>query len=516
MPTENAESEIVETPKGSSFSVRFRVLLGLVAVMSIFSFLTIYSIILHKRTVEKVATIKSAYLPLIQGTSDIIANQVVFNIFMDRLVDDPNQSVTREWIDAARRFRPSTLEELVTQINQTLNMTLPDEEAMFLKEMRNRLTEVGRRYRANEARFQGLYDLMDTGRVDDARKRIESLKRAERYLKNALSGIGSDIGLHIKDITEEAEFDGTRATWGLAFLTFLGLLITATLIISTNTLLIPLKRLQVAVARVAMGDLNQQIDVDRVDEIGLLASGFNRMTEALKERDQMLIRSERLATAGKMAAKVTHEIRNPLSSLGLNAELLEEELSELNDNSEAKNLLKAMQDEIERLTQITESYLRYARLPAPEPEFGDLNKVIQATLDFMSEEIRSKGITLHVSYADDLDREFFDHGQIRQALSNLIRNAIEAMPAGGELRIATKGGDEMLEISVQDTGVGVPEEAVNHIFKSFFSTKSDGTGLGLPLVRQICIGHGGDAQLTKTGSTGSTFVLSLPRTTQTE
>ena len=484
--------------------------------MSIFSFLSVYSIVLHQQTVRKMSLINSAYLPLILGTSEIIANQVVFNIFMDRLVDDPNQSVTREWIDAARRFRPSTLEQLIGGINDSLKGDVPEEEARFLREMKNRLKEVGRRYAGNESRFQSLYDLMDTGRKDDARRRVESLKRIERYLNHALSGIGKDISQHIKDIADEAEYDGTRATFGLAFLTFLGILIAGTLIVSTNALLIPLKRLQTAVARVAVGDLNAQIEVDRDDEIGALASGFNRMTDALKERDQMLIRSERLATAGKMAAKVTHEIRNPLSSLGLNAELLEEELVSLNGNEEATNLLRAMQDEIERLTQITESYLRYARLPAPTPEFGDLNKVVQDTVEFMREEMRSKSIKLQTEFANHLDREFFDRAQIRQALSNLIRNAIEAMPAGGKLTIATKADNEVFKIIVTDTGVGIPEEAVEHIFRSFFSTKSDGTGLGLPLVRQICVGHGGDANLSYSGSNGSCFVLTLPRTTHLE
>ena len=119
-----------ESPEGSiRSSVRLRVLFGLAAIMAIFSCLTIYSIVLHKRTVEQIGLINSAYLPLILGTSEISANQLVFNVFIDRLVDDPNQSVTREWIDAARRVRPPTVNRLVNLIDDILKTDIPEEEA---------------------------------------------------------------------------------------------------------------------------------------------------------------------------------------------------------------------------------------------------------------------------------------------------------------------------------------------------------------------------------------------------
>ncbi len=497
-------------------SVRVRVLLGLFATMAIFAFLTIYSIISHKHTVEKVGLIKSSYLPLILATSEISANQVVFNIFLDRLVDDPNQSVTREWINAARRYRPEELERLLKAITATLESPIPSEEEMFLEEMRHRLKEVGLRYQDNERRFQGLYDLMDTGRLDEAREHIESLKRVERFLNRALSGIGDDIKRHMMGITEEAEYDGLRATWGLALFTAVGVLIAGTLIVSTNRLLTPLKTLQAAVRKVSLGDFKTRIDVQRQDEIGALANGFNKMSEALEDRDQMLIRSERLATAGKMAAQVTHEIRNPLSSLGLNAELLEEELSVKQSTDEALNLLKAMQDEVDRLTKITESYLRYSRLPSPEPKMDDLNELVTAVLEFMREEIRESDIVVTMHLEDDLEQVFFDRAQIRQALSNLVRNACEVMPEGGALTVRTRRREEHIELHVQDTGTGVPDDAAGHIFESFFSTKSSGTGLGLPLVRQICVAHGGDARLERTGDDGSCFVIALPRVKSTD
>jgi signal transduction histidine kinase len=351
---------------------------------------------------------------------------------------------------------------------------------------------------------------MDSGRVDEARVHVETLKRAERLLDRVLAGIGDEIDKHISALVKDAEQDGTRTTWILTLLTLAGIVIAAAVIASINRVLTPLKTLQQAVAKVAQGDLQTHIDVNTKDEIGALATGFNRMTDALAERDQMLIRSERLATAGKMAAQVTHEIRNPLSSLGLNAELLEEELHGNRDSAEVGVLLKAMQDEIERLTGITESYLRFARLPSPNPTFENLNLIVENVLEFMKSEIAERNIDVIIDLNDALGPTLFDRGQIRQALTNLVLNACESMPEGGTLRVETRMNGDMVKLSIGDTGDGIPSEALEHIFDSFYSTKSGGTGLGLPLVRQICLAHAGDVRCAHTGETGSTFVITLP------
>ncbi|MDJ0762327.1 MAG: ATP-binding protein [Myxococcota bacterium] len=502
-------------------SVRYRVLAGLVVILIAFASLTGYSIVLHRNTVATIGLVNTVYLPLTHGTAEIKSMQLIFNTLMDRLADNPNESVTREWIDAWRRFRPSELDRLIRVVLDTLEQHIPSEETAFLFEMKDRLLDVRSRYIENESEFQKLYDLMDSGHIDDARIQIEGLKRVERDLDKVLRGIGEAVGRHITDLGEAAEQDGDRATWILSLLTLVTLIGAGAVIVSTNRLLAPLKTLEKAVARVAKGNLQTHIDLKGHDEISALATGFNRMTQALADRDQMLIRSERLATAGKMAAQVTHEIRNPLSSLGLNAELLEEELA-LNaeqgekDNSEAKTLLNAMQDEIERLTGITESYLRFARLPSPEPTFDDLNDAVKTALEFMRGEISECGIAINTDLSPTLGPVLFDRGQIRQALTNLFRNACEAMQDGGILVVGTQRQGDWIELSVTDTGPGVPEDAVDHIFDAFYSTKSSGTGLGLPLVRQICLAHGGEIRYESTAEQGSRFVIALPGATKSD
>ncbi len=491
-------------------SVRYRIVAGIAVIMFAFAVLTIYSIFLHRVTVEKIGLINTSYLPLTLGASEIEATQLVFNTWLDRLADDPNQAISRVWIDAARRFRPSKLERLTILIDHTLDQDIAQDEIRFLLELRRRLREVESRYAENEIRFQKLYDLMDSGHVEKARGHIETLKRAERLLDRVLAGIGVEINKHIKALAREAQRNGTRTTWILTLLTLIGIVIALAVIVSINRLLTPLKTLQEAVAKVARGDLQTHIAVGTQDEIGALATGFNKMTDALADRDQMLIRSERLATAGKMAAQVTHEIRNPLSSLGLNAELLEEELHGSRNSGEVSALLQAMQDEIGRLTGITESYLRFARLPAPNPTFENLDLTVETVLEFMKGEIAERQISVELELSNELEPILFDRGQIRQALTNLVLNACESMSEGGILRVKTHMNRDMVELSITDTGDGITAEALEHIFDSFYSTKSGGTGLGLPLVRQICLAHGGDVRCADTRQTGSTFIVSLP------
>lgn len=490
-------------------SIRNRVIAGFAAIVIAFGGLILYSIYVYRQTVTELALINTTYLPLTLGTSDVRATQLVFNTLMDRLADDPNPAVTRDWIDAARRYRPATLRRLSRVIRETLESDIPGNEEVFLKELQRRIEEVRERYSDNEARFNRLYAEMDAGHREASVVQIEKLKRAERLLDKVLAGIEEELNRHITKVAEEAEANGMRALGALGILTVGALLLGLGIAFSIHRRLAPLRTLQEAVASVARGEVGTHLEVGSQDEIGNLADGFNRMTAALAERDKMLIRSERLATAGKMAAQVTHEIRNPLSSLGLNADLLEDEIGKGDDAAEARSLLSAMQDEIERLTGITESYLRFARLPAPDPELGDLNDMVEASLDFMRGEFEEKGIALETDLAD-LGEILFDRGQLRQALTNLLRNAREAVGESGKVIVRTRRDEETALLEVADDGPGIPDEVADQIFDSFYTTKSGGTGLGLAMVRQICLAHGGEITHAGAEAGGSVFTMALP------
>ena len=275
---------------------------------------------------------------------------------------------------------------------------------------------------------------------------------------------------------------------------------------------------------------------------------LERAYQELQAAQSRLLQSERLATIGKMSAKVAHEVRNPLSSVSLNTELLEDELSLLPDarRAEAGQLLRAIRSQIDVLSNVTEGYLRFARLPKPQLDAIRPDALIADLAEFVREELRARRVKIVLDVAQDLPTVRVDAGQIRQALLNLIRNAAEAMPGGGTVRIAAqslvadrateqmqkRGGAEaqasgnlgrvalqppnppaplqFVEVTVTDTGAGVPSEDLERIFEPFFTRKEGGTGLGLAISREIALGHGGTLTCESASEKGTTFRLTLP------
>ena len=269
----------------------------------------------------------------------------------------------------------------------------------------------------------------------------------------------------------------------------------------------PLRVLRLQARQIAGGDYGRRMVVPSRDEIGDLAREFDAMGRAIEEREHRLIRSERLATVGRMAAQITHEIRNPLASLGLYVELLGDELAE---DGEARRLVASIGTEIDRLSEITETYLRFVRLPRPKLEREDLGAIATAVMEFSRAELSKGGISLELSVAAGLPEVAADENQIRQALLNLVRNAREAMPSGGKLRVEVSGGTGQVRMSIADTGPGIAPEHLGKIFDPFFSTKEKGTGLGLALVQQILAEHGGRIEVASPPSGGTAFILTLP------
>lgn len=231
-----------------------------------------------------------------------------------------------------------------------------------------------------------------------------------------------------------------------------------------------------------------------------------------KRLEEKLLHSERLAVIGKMSSQVAHEIRNPLSSISLNVELLLEEIENYKgvDTSEAKALISAMVSEIERLAAVTEEYLQFARLPKPKLESLDLNNLIREMLDFLHGEFSLENIGIESSLDEGLPHIKADGKQLKQAFLNLIKNSVEAMPRGGKIRITTAKLPNSVEIRVSDTGVGIDEKDLEKIFDPFYTTKDKGTGLGLSLTHQIVTEHGGSIRCETRKGEGTTFIINLP------
>jgi len=231
------------------------------------------------------------------------------------------------------------------------------------------------------------------------------------------------------------------------------------------------------------------------------------VTEELRTKAR-LIQTERLAAIGRMAAHVTHEVRNPLSSIGLNVEMLEEELASA--GPEPKAMLRAIQREIDRLTEVTEEYLRLARLPQPRLEREDAGELVESVGHFVRRELEKGGVDLHVEVEPGLRPVAMDEPQMRQALLNLLRNAREAMPSGGRCLLQATANEGGVRIRVRDEGAGIPPEQRDSIFDLFYTTKERGSGLGLPLTQQIVVAHGGSIRCEVGPAGGTTFELWLP------
>ncbi|MBI5397785.1 MAG: PAS domain S-box protein [Verrucomicrobia bacterium] len=237
-----------------------------------------------------------------------------------------------------------------------------------------------------------------------------------------------------------------------------------------------------------------------------------------KRQEESKLQSERLAVIGTMSAKLAHEIRNPLSSILLNLDLVRDEVAALakgggHSPSEFHTLLRAMDSEVRRIERVTEDYLKFARLPKPQRERIPLNEVIVQGLAFMQSSFESAGVKLQTEFDPSLPPVRGDEGQLWQAVLNVIRNALEAMPHGGALTLRTfrAAGENVLQIA--DTGHGMAEEQRQKVFKPFFTTKTGGTGLGLPLTQQIIAEHGGHIECESVVGQGTTFTLHLPQAT---
>jgi PAS domain S-box-containing protein len=234
-----------------------------------------------------------------------------------------------------------------------------------------------------------------------------------------------------------------------------------------------------------------------------------------KRLEEEKLRAERLAVIGAMSARLAHEIRNPLSSITLNIDLVRDEVDTLSKNnttsaSEARSLLQSIDSEVRRIQRVTEDYLQFARMPKPWRESVSLNEILAQGLTFMDSLFSATHVDLRTEFDAALPTIEADEGQLWQAILNLVRNALEAMPNGGTLLVSTTRSGSRVVLTVRDTGKGMSEQERQQVFKPFFSTKPSGTGLGLPLTQQIIAEHGGSIRCESTPNKGTTFVIELP------
>jgi PAS domain S-box-containing protein len=232
-----------------------------------------------------------------------------------------------------------------------------------------------------------------------------------------------------------------------------------------------------------------------------------------KRLEEAKLQAERLAVIGAMSAKLAHEIRNPLSSVILNLDLVGDEVAKLAPDAtvaEMRTLLGAIDAEVRRIQRVTEDYLQFAKMPKPRHDFVALNDLLTQGLSFLQSTFDNARVTVQHHLDPLLPPVYGDEAQLWQAILNIIRNAIEAMPNGGTLTLTTAQKPSHVFLGISDTGEGMSDDEQQQIYKPFFSTKASGTGLGLPLTQQIVAEHGGRIHCESAPDRGTTFLIELP------
>ncbi|HYG76429.1 MAG TPA: ATP-binding protein [Planctomycetota bacterium] len=290
---------------------------------------------------------------------------------------------------------------------------------------------------------------------------------------------------------------------GLALAAGLGLLI-------AHWISNPIRRLASAAQRISSGGLNEPLEIPPVrDEIGDLAQAFKSMVESLRHSQNELLKSERLAVTGKLAASVAHEIRNPLTSLRMTVQMLQQRST--NADAATQEAYAIVLSEIDRLALAVEELLTVAR-PRPAQRLPtDLHRLISDTLRFLERQLAHSRVKALTELDPALPAELpLDANKVRQLLVNLILNAQQAIVRDGSITVKTRwdAAAKTATLSVSDTGPGVPEEVREKLFDLFVTTKAGGGGLGLAIAKQIAEEHHGSIRY-ETSPKGTTFYVTL-------
>ncbi len=493
-----------------------RILLGFAALTITFGVITA-TLVVNMSLVERQSIlIGQGYVPAALALKDLQRNQEDLNAFLEKLKSEPLSDDARRELSNLRRRRDQPVDK-VREVLAGLEQKI-DVDPKWFRVTGPAVESIERALGVVAPLYDQVLAVPPPGAEPEeaaaVRRHVRGQLRREEARVQAMS---MDLADQLQGRVVQTASYLERNQGTLMFRTIylgitavvLGLLVTVWVVIQLR----PLRRLREGARRIAAGDYASRIPEKGPTEVADLAREFNSMGRAVEERERELVRSERLAAVGKMAAMIAHEVRNPLSSIGLNTELLEEELGAASGLDEARELCRAIHREVDRLTQITEEYLSFSRLPKPKLAHERVNAMVGALAAFVREDLAVKQVTLTTDLAAGDPVARIDAAQIRQCLLNLIRNAAEAVIAKGSghvtLRTRTPTAGRV-EIDVEDNGIGIPADVLPQLFDPFFSTKEDGSGLGLALTQQIVRDHGGELRVDSVVGRGTTFTVSVP------
>ncbi len=492
-------------------SIATRILASFAVTVVAFAVTVGWSIYAQGRAVDDHQELANGYIPAALKLGQLRATQATISTLVDGITfEEKNPLSARVLLKTLVSVRSAKLTETRAALGQGLRDVGSDETRRLSAELTAELDGLGALMADDGQAFERLFGAIKGGDENQVNGIVITLGAVEHDADKRLHTLSDRLASAMDNIATTAKDRERRAILALITLSALTLGVGVGVSIHTRRLLSPLGRVTERAQAVARGDLTPRALPQADDEIGQLATAFERMVAAVARAQDQALSNERLAAIGKMAAHVTHEIRNPLSSIGLNIEMLEEELAGGDVPGDARALLKSITREVQRLEHLSEEYLRVARLPSPRMEADDVASILDEIVAFARPEVEHAGCSLVLDVKAPLPAAYFDEAQLRQAVLNLLRNAREAMPDGGPIELSVHAEGLSVVIEIADRGGGIPEDIRARVFDPFFSTKGEGTGLGLAITRHIVEAHGGGLTCDARDGGGTRFRIALP------
>jgi signal transduction histidine kinase len=312
----------------------------------------------------------------------------------------------------------------------------------------------------------------------------------------------------------------TTARDRLVVIGLLGLLMVALLFVFSRRFTRPVTELSQAAQRVTAGDLNFEVPVSGPQEISRLSGTFNDMIAGLRRNrdlEEQLQRAERSAVVGRLASGIAHEIRNPLNFINLSIDYLREKFAPQADDSrtEYTRILTTIKDELARLNRLVSDFLSYGRPAKLKLRDVDARTLIEEVRTLVAAQSEQQSVSINIKQNGNGNAMLqADAELLKTCFSNLMINAVQAMPEGGTLDVTLSPNSSLVEVQFADTGSGISSDALEQIFEPYYSTKETGIGLGLPLTKKIIEEHGGEISVKSEPDSGATFTVILPRQPQ--
>jgi len=418
----------------------------------------------------------------------------------------------------------ATLKDAIAKIRDEVERNIGSEHVAnmmrSISEYEDRIGRLGK-IRSDQERLR-------RGGPGGAKESLLELQRDERAMVEQLRAVAREIQVYVAENAQSERSDIARILKASSILLVitLGLIVVLGSIINSKlawSIVTPIRNLERITKKITRGDFSESIEVHGHDEISSLAESFNQMEDKLdhamnslediikqlQEKQAQLVEAEKLASIGKLAAGIAHEINNPLTSVLTFSNLM---LEQCPPDDPRYDKLKLMARETDRARTIVRQLLNFGRESVIKPVKININQPVTEIVDSLVAQEAFKDITLSINLDDGLPEVYADPAQFGQVVLNILLNAIHAIEPPGKITVMTRRAGKNIEITFVDTGKGIPDENMHKIFDPFFTTKdaTKGTGLGLAVSYGIIKKHGGDIAVASIVGKGTTFTVRMP------